>query len=269
MRLGLAILAFVLAACSSASDKLPQGVTLTLSREGQLVKKLTLEELTTITPAVDVSVDDPQYGRQKHYKAVALKPVLKAAYGELAAAQQLVVRATDGYAIPTTGETLTTDGAYLAYRDREAPNWEPIGPQKVSPGPLYMIWRGADQRDPNVFPWPYAMQQIDAVSLETLYAKASPGKDPNESVKRGHAIVLHKCIKCHAVNGQGGHLGPELNIPKNVTEYWSADQVRAYIKDPATLRYGNMPPNPDLSDRDLDDLLAYLSAMKDHKINDR
>ena len=259
-----------LAACASP-EELPQGVSLTLLREGETVKKLSLEEMLQLAPKVDVDVDDPQYGRRKHYKAVALRPILNAAFGDpdKLGGQQFVIYATDGYAVPVTGETLATDGAYLAFRDREVPNWEPIGPQKVSPAPLYMVWRGADQRDPNTFPWPWAMSRIDAVTLERLYAKTSPGPSPSDAVKRGHELVLHKCIKCHPVNGDGGHLGPELNIPKNVTEYWSGELIKAYIKDPASLRYGNMPPNPDLSDRDLDDVLAYLSAMKDHKINDR
>jgi mono/diheme cytochrome c family protein len=262
VRLGYAILALALAAC--ASEKLPDA-SLTFSREGALVKKLSVEEMAKVTPVVDIDIDDPQYGRQKHYKGVALAPIVKAAYGEVDAKQQFVIRATDGYAIPTTGETLTTDGAYLAFRDREAPNWDPIGPQKVSPGPFYMVWRGAEHTDANVYPWPYAMQQIDAVTLETLYAKASPGDGASTAVKHGFELVLHRCIKCHAVNGQGGHLGPELNIPKNVTEYWPADLIKSYIKDPSALRYGNMPPNPDLSDKDIEDIYAYLSTMKDHK----
>ncbi|MBC7793106.1 MAG: cytochrome c [Clostridia bacterium] len=241
-------------------------MTLSLSREGTEIKRLTLSEMTAIAPMADVDVDDPVYGRSKHYKAVPLKPLLKAAYGKIDDTQQFVIHASDGYAVSITGDILTTDGAYLAFRDREAPSWEPIGPQKVSPAPLYMVWRGADQRDMKTYPWPWAVLQFDAVSLDRLYAKASPGAEPTESVARGHELVLHRCIKCHPVNGQGGHLGPELNIPKNVTEYWPIEQIKSYVRDPSSLRYGNMPPNPDLSNQDLDDLVAYLSAMKDHKL---
>lgn len=265
MRHGFALL-FFCAACAP-HDTVPTGVTLVVSREGALVKRFTLEEMVTLGKSATIDVEDPVYGKPKHYRGVPLRPVLQAAYGDLAAldAQQFVIRASDGYAIPTTGAILTTDGAYLAYSDRENATWEPIGPQKVSPGPLYLVWRGADQRDTSTYPWPWAVQQIDAVSLDTLYAKASPGDGASAAVKRGHEIVLHRCIKCHAVNGQGGHLGPELNIPKNVTEYWAGDLIKSYIKDPSTLRFGNMPPNPDLSDADLDAVLAYLSTMKDHK----
>ena len=60
----------------------------------------------------------------------------------------------------------------------------------------------------------------------------------------------------------GGRVGPELNVPKNVLEYRTEPEVRAYIKNPLSLRYGNMPPHPDLRDEDLDALVGYLSAMK-------
>ena len=59
--------------------------------------------------------------------------------------------------------------------------------------------------------------------------------------------------------------GPELNVPQSIVEYRPEPQIRAYIRDPRTFRYGNMPPHPHLSDADLDALLAYFRAMKDRK----
>ena len=43
------------------------------------------------------------------------------------------------------------------------------------------------------------------------------------------------------------------------------EQIRAYIKDPLAFRYGMMPGNPDLDERALDDLVAYLRAMAKRK----
>ena len=62
-------------------------------------------------------------------------------------------------------------------------------------------------------------------------------------------------------------MGPELNVPKNVLEYWSEAQVKAYVKNPSTFRYGNMPPQPQLNDVDLDHLIAYLRAMQKAKFD--
>ena len=56
-------------------------------------------------------------------------------------------------------------------------------------------------------------------------------------------------------------------MPQNVLEYRPEAQVRAYIRNPQTFRYGNMPAHPGLTDADLDGLIAYLSAMKDRKFD--
>jgi cytochrome c1 len=35
--------------------------------------------------------------------------------------------------------------------------------------------------------------------------------------------------------------------------------------NPLTFRYSQMPPHPKLSEKDLDDIVAYFTAMKDRK----
>jgi cytochrome c1 len=77
-------------------------------------------------------------------------------------------------------------------------------------------------------------------------------------------------MACHAVNGEGGTVGPDLNIPQSIVEYRpDVAQLKAYIKNPATFRYGQMPSNDYLSDEDLDALVAYFRAMKDRKHDER
>jgi len=72
-------------------------------------------------------------------------------------------------------------------------------------------------------------------------------------------------MACHAINGEGGTVGPDLNVPQSIVEYRPVPQIKAYVRDPATFRYGNMPAHPDLSGADLDALVAYFRAMKDRK----
>jgi cytochrome c1 len=43
------------------------------------------------------------------------------------------------------------------------------------------------------------------------------------------------------------------------------EQVKAYIRNPATFRYGAMPSHEHLTSDDLDALIAYFQAMKDRK----
>ena len=67
------------------------------------------------------------------------------------------------------------------------------------------------------------------------------------------------------MNREGGTVGPDLNVPQSIVEYRPVEQVKAYIRNPATFRYGKMPAHEDLSGADLDALVAYFRAMKDRK----
>ena len=69
----------------------------------------------------------------------------------------------------------------------------------------------------------------------------------------------------HAINGEGGKVGPDLNIPQSIVEYRPIEQVKAYIRNPAVFRYGNMPSHEYLSPQDLDALIAYFQVMKTQK----
>ena len=73
------------------------------------------------------------------------------------------------------------------------------------------------------------------------------------------------CNGCHSLASEGGKVGPDLSLPQSIVEYRPADQIKAYIRNPATFRYGNMPSHEHLPPADLDALVAYFTAMKDRK----
>jgi hypothetical protein len=74
------------------------------------------------------------------------------------------------------------------------------------------------------------------------------------------------------MNRQGeSELGPDLNVPMNVTQYWRRDALTVLVRDPQKVRYwpeGTMPSFPieQLSEEDLKLLLEYLTHMAGRKV---
>jgi mono/diheme cytochrome c family protein len=238
--------------------------------DGRTVRTLTLGELTAIVGAETVENFDGYYHRAKRFRALRLDRVLGEAFGsavhEPLRSKQFVLRARDGYTVPISGERLLEAGAYLAVRDLDRPGWEPIGPQRANPGPAYLVWREPSQVDLETHPRPWQLAVIEVARIETVFPHTAPAGEPEGSPARaGYAIFTELCIRCHAVNREGGRVGPDLNVPLNVTEYRPEAQIRAYIRNPLTFRYGAMPAHPNLGDRDLDGLVAYLRAMAARK----
>ena len=110
--------------------------------------------------------------------------------------------------------------------------------------------------------------KIEVVSFADKFAKLYPdGAKPDSGAMQGFLIFKNECIRCHSINLQGGDVGPELNSPKNVTEYWDIATLKAFIHDPTRFRYkSKMPPFPQLKPADIDHVLDYFAAMKTKKV---
>lgn len=240
----------------------------------RIVRSVTLAGLLDACGSRVIRVDDPYYGRPKRFHAVALRCALRLGFGGLPDADQnLFLRARDGYARPASGARLTEPGGWLAFADADRsegdprspgfrPAWEPIDRRHLDPSPFYLVWSGPDQRDPHRDPWPYQLVEIELAPLERLLPHTVPRDSPPGSpARRGFAIFRDECIACHAVNGEGGTVGPDLNVPRSIVEYRPEEQIKAYVRDPQSFRYTTMPAHPDLDDADLDALVAYFRAM--------
>lgn len=243
------------------------GASLVFMRDGKTVRTLSLAELRKSIASETVTGFDPYYGKSKTFHALPLDDVLKKGFeseGDLAR-QEYVFRAKDGYAAPFRGALATEAGGYVAFEDADVPGWEPIGPQKANPAPFYLVWKKPEQANLESHPRPWQLATIEMAKFDAIYPHTSPGSPEGSPAANGYALFRDQCVRCHAVNREGGRVGPDLNVPQNILEYRPEAQVRAYIKDPRAFRYGNMPAHPTLTDADLDALVAYLSAMKDRK----
>jgi len=248
--------------------------TIDFLRDGTLVRRLDGDALERACGARDIEVDDPYYERRMRFRACPLAAVAEAGFGTPATqleAEDVVFRALDGYAKVSTPARLAEDGGFLAFRDLDWPEgFATFGRAAINPGPFYVVWAKPAQHDPHRYPWPYQLAAIEVTNVRTRYPHTLPAGMPDtDAAWRGYEIFRGECMACHSVNGEGGTVGPDLNIPQSIVEYRPEEQLKAYIRNPATFRYGGMPSHEHLSPADLDALVAYFRAMKDRKHDPR
>jgi mono/diheme cytochrome c family protein len=219
-----------------------------------------------------VGVDDPYYGGPKRFRALPLARVLARGFGDAASAElaraEILLRARDGYTRTASGAQLLGEGAFLAFGDADHPEgvFFPIDRRQVDPAPFYLVWQGEGRSDTTLWPWPYQLAAIEIVDFARAFPHVVPVGAPADSAAvRGFELFRASCIACHAINGEGGTVGPELNVPRSIVEYRDAAQLKAFIRDPRSFRYTSMPAHPHFSDADLDALIAYFSHMSAHK----
>ena len=238
---------------SSAARETPL-FTIRLEDRGDLIGRLPREQTT---------VSDPEYKQPQTYESVPVLALIEAAAPAgvtLSDPVRLIFQASDGYRSVTTVGTVRTFGGRLAVRDVNAGAnrlWRPIpGKPSMTPAPYYLVWPSANAD----LPWPYAVTTIEVWETEPVDVTLPDG-DPAARV--GHAVFKKHCASCHSVNGAGGAVGPELNVPANVTEYWNHAALKQFIRNPAGIRRNvKMPTLTELTDAEIDSVVAYLVRMK-------
>lgn len=84
--------------------------------------------------------------------------------------------------------------------------------------------------------------------------------DITEDVTRG-MDVWHEnnCINCHTLFGEGAYYAPDLT---KITQHRGEAYLQAYMRDPSQFydeqRHRRLMPKQDLSDAEIDDLIAFL-----------
>ncbi len=245
-------------------------------------RAFSLDELRRQLPTDTARVaHDPAYeGRAKRYAGFPLERVLALAGVRPTGGEVLYFVASDGYRATMSqpaDDPRVRGTVAFADLDAGAAGWEPVkhGSASVSPAPFYLVWSSADSAGALSRPWPYQLARIEVVdprrTFDRIYPAGLPEDHPVQRGFRAFAIESRggdQCVACHALNRQGGTVGPELNVPRNVTEYRDEATLRAFILDARSFRAGTaMPPfQGKLTDQELSDILAYLRWMRAHKV---
>ena len=211
--------------------------------------------------------DDVAYHGERHYRALPLRTLLPG----VMRGDHLQFVAIDGFSAEIDAEALLGGSAatpWLAIEDPARP-WPPLAGGK-SAGPFYVVWTDPAAGGIGSEQWPYQVAMIRklAAVAERFPATApDPALPANNPIRHGYAVFQRTCFACHTLNGQGdAKLGPDLNVPHSPTEYLREDLLRAYIRDPQSLRRWpeakmHGVDAATLPDADLDDLLKYLRHM--------
>jgi len=219
---------------------------------------------------------DPAYERPMTYRAVAATALFKDI--PVAASATLQFRCLDGFSAPIAKDRLLSRSshgarAFIAIEPPHHP-WPKLRADRPSAGPFYLVWSKPELSRISQEEWPYQLAGFEVkADVASLYPKIVPGKEvaADSPVRRGFAVFTKNCFACHTLNKSGtGQVGPDLNVPMSPTEYFAPGILRRLVRDQQKVRYfprstmSRFPPEV-ISNRELDDLVAYLGYMAKHK----
>lgn len=260
----LSLVLFSFLAFMSASAQSDPSLKFMVS--GKEVNEISLSQMKAALPVRKIELYDPSYGETKRFEAFSVQDVLKLGFGDNmnnTDYTDIAFTALDGYIGISSVAKMKEKGGYIVFSDRDYEGWEPVGKQEANPGPFYLVWTGKEQTTEEGYPWPWQIASVNLMRFRDQYPLVYPKGAPEESaVNRGYKIFKRRCVRCHSMNGQGGKVGPDLNAPKSIITYRSEYMVKEMIKHPSQYRYTHMPDHPDLTDRDLEDIIAYFTYMK-------
>jgi mono/diheme cytochrome c family protein len=163
--------------------------------------------------------------------------------------------------------------AYLAIEDPRSP-WPPHVSGRGSAGPFYLFWVNPERSDIGREEWPFMFNTIRVrAPLAELYPGIVPAASGAgaERISAGFRVYVKNCLACHKLNRTGpGAVGPDLNYPMSPVEYLREGVLERFIRNPQNIRANPrtpMGPFPEelISEQELDQLIAYLEYMAEHR----
>ena len=258
---------------------------ITIKTPGKTIR-LKRAELLGRSSVVQLVVEkDPAYdGRKMTYQAVPLYSLLDSTFEGPAKRPGAILqyRCLDGFSAAISVERLLNSSpdksiAYLAIEPEK--KW-PVLRSKAggqTAGPFYVIWANPEASQINREEWPFQVVEFEVKkSLQESYPNIFPdaGLAQDSPVRKGLKVFTQVCFNCHTMNHQGeSHVGPDLNLPMNPTEYFKEGILKTFVRNPKSVREwpsAAMPPFPMdvVSDSEMDNLVQYFKYMSTRKVSD-
>ncbi len=246
---------------------------LTIEDGTQTVRTET-EALLARPDRIEVTIErDVAYGGTRRYQAVPLE-ALVATFPSGDPDATLEAAALDGFAaqIPLALARSSGPAAARGWLAIEAPGaaWPALPGKSEGAGPFYIVWERPAASGVTQEYWAYqvaALRYVPSPERRWPQMTVDAALPADHPARLGLRTFVGTCLSCHRINGAGtAEMGPDLNQPMNPTEYFQADALRRFIRDPASVRTWpdrKMPGfAPDqISDAQLDGLIAYLEHM--------
>lgn len=252
--------------------------TLTLRKNGVVIKSLTVNELMQLQKGVvSLAVENPTDAKIHTYQGVLLSVLLEQIFGsDWQQFNALKFTTQDGYQPIIPSANITEHTGMIAISEKNRTGFDllhrPNG-ENINPGPFFLVWENfidTSAKKDNWLSWPWQLTAIELTSLAREYPHSAPPETANDRVNQGFLAFRQHCMKCHAINGDGGDVGPELNYPVSVTEYWQPTWLARFIADPQSVRANSkmVPFYRDVENRPalIEAIIAYLKNMSDKKI---
>jgi cytochrome c2 len=270
----LASLVAVLGFAQGAAADSPPAQALRFAWHGKPVATRGLAELKRLAQPALVRVHEPYEEKPAEFEGLSFAEILDAVYGERwRSAEEILFTCSDGYQPTMPVERVLGHRAWLAFRRADRPDFsidkfESGARRRVEVGPFYLVWdnlKDAVVRMDGDYGWPYQLVGIDFIRVEDRFPRMVPPSPANAEVERGFTAFRMYCSRCHAMNGDGGRIGQDLNKPLNPIEYRERAWLEKWIDDPTQLNPDTRMPrvSPALKDRArvISDIIAYLAVM--------
>lgn len=264
----------LVAALGLVSGAAAGAVPLEFARHGEPTARLTREALDAAAKARPLRVFEPYEGRELEFRVWPLAALLDAVYGAgWREEDEILFTCRDGYQPSVPVARFLAHDAYLAFARPGASDFgidklESGRRQRIPLAPYYVVWDNLGDetlRREHDYGWPYQVVGLELIDAAERFPAMAPPADASAAVREGFGSFRIHCSRCHALNGAGGTIGPELNARPDPVGGRDPGWLRRWIDDPAAFNAtARMPAlNPALPDRaeTIDRIVAYLQAM--------